>query len=105
MQCAIPSCPALTVGRAKYCQPHSAARTAKELGIAKDALTGNGGERCASCRKRFAETDFVRATRVETTKARKKVLGHQHVACEPPTARMAKAKQRESEKPLFADVS
>lgn len=103
--CDIPNCPVLTVGRARYCQSHGLARTAKDLGINKNELTGNGGQSCVKCRRKFRETDFVLSKRVDTTKRRKKSQGWAHVACEPKTSKLSKKAIRESVTPLFDDAT
>lgn len=99
--CAVPNCPALAAGTRKTCDPHRDAVLAKELHIAED-VAGRGGSRCLTCRRKFKRDDYVLKKSIAApTRKDKERRGYKHVACEPPTARVSKKKQRESVKPLF----
>lgn len=102
MPCEVPNCPAFAESRRKTCGPHRDARTAKDLKICKDS-DGHGGKSCLSCRRRFAEDDYVFKTPKKRENVRKPgdQFGYAHVCCDPPSPRLSKKAIRESEKPLL----
>lgn len=99
--CAVTNCPAFASGRRKTCDPHRDAVLAKELHIAQD-VEGRGGNRCMTCRRKFKREDYVfRESWPHPSRKEPERKGHKHVACEPPTARLSKQKERDSVKPLL----
>lgn len=100
--CGVPECPAWAEVGGATCGPHRDARLAKALGIAKDA-GGHGGKCCITCRRRFAETDWVYRQILRRANVRKtgEQFGHAHVRCEPVTQRLSRKAIKESPKPLL----
>lgn len=98
--CSVKNCPADAQRGYKTCAPHRKGRLARDMGI----RLGDQGEHCVRCRRAFKADDFVLLDSVATTRHRKAVRGHEHVACGPKRIHASLKKQRDAVKPLLADL-